>query len=239
MMLRTHAVLAALALSLTSACGGYSPSDVDPEARGISPGDATLERLELSLDAQGAEVELFFTSPAGCPVVPSTFAAQLNGQALAVQSPGRFGWVTRPACAAGEQGPGCEGTVVTLGCEAPQATVTLPGGALVDGPLELQVGDARFSYPVSLSALAWHVVPTTDGNLQLSWGGSIVPASTKALVQRPSAPTREAHSASTTEMRVGDLTSGPGRVELVTSVVVTAPGAPAINLTVRQVLALP
>ncbi len=72
--------------------------------------------------------------------------------------------------------------------------MTLPrSAALVDGTLELQVGDTRFSYPVSLSALAWHVVPTPDGGGRLSWGGPVV----------------------------------------------NAPGAPRLNVTVRQVLALP
>ena len=237
-MLRT-ALPAALALTLT-ACGGYSPSDIDPEARGLSMGDATLEHVELSLDAQGAEVELFFASPAGCPVVPSTFVAQLNGQALAVQESGHFGWVTRPTCTPGteNQGTACEGTTLTLGCDAPKATVLLPrSAALVDGTLELQVGDTRFSYPVSLSTLAWHVVPTADGGARMSWGGPVEPTTTKAVVQSG----RAALTSSAGEMVLprGTSTEPSQVVVVVTSVVVSAPGAPRLNVTVRQVLAVP
>lgn len=227
-MLRSHTVPAALALTLTAACGGYSPSNVDPEARGLSLGDASLERLELSLDGQGAEVELFFTSPAGCPVVPSTFVAQLNGQALAVQEPGHFGWVRRPACTPGteQQGAACEGTTLTLGCDAPKATVTLPrSAALVDGMLELQVGDTRFSYPVSLSALAWRVVPDPDGGGKLSWGGPVEPTATKAVVQPAAAAARAALSSAPGEMILPKGNSAePSEVVVVTSVVVSAPG---------------
>ncbi|MDP1830112.1 MAG: hypothetical protein Q8L48_43010 [Archangium sp.] len=241
MLTRSPLLLAALALTLTACGAEYSASEIDPEAQGIALGDANLERLELSMDGETAEVELFFAAPAGCAVVPSTFAAQLNGQALAVQAPGHFGWVMRPSCAAGEQGPECEGTTLTLGCEAPRATVTLQrAAALVDRPLELQVGDKRFTYPVSLSALAWHVVPAADGSAQLSWGGPIAPASSKAVVQREESTGEQPVASAKAEMILPKVASpSPGRVEVVTSVVVSAPGAPTINVTVRQVLPLP
>lgn len=228
-MLRSFAtVLAALALTLT-ACGYEEPV---PEASPLLPGDATLERMELSL-GESAEVELFFAAPAGCPVVPATFAAKLNGQALAVQEPGHFGWVMRPACAAGEQGPECEGTTLTLGCEAPRASATLKlDAALVDGPLELQVGDTRFSYPVALSTLAWHVVPAADGTQKLTWGGPMAPTATK--VQHTNR-NEQALTSSQSEM----VLPTASQVAMVTTVVVSAPGAPSINVTVRQMVAMP
>lgn len=240
-MTRSHLLVAALALTLTACGAEYSASEIDPEAQGLALGDATLERMELSLDGKDAEVELFFAAPAGCPVVPSTFAAELNGQALAVQTPGHFGWVMRPACAAGEQGPECEGTILTLGCEAPRATMKLQGGAaLVDGQLELQVGDKRFSYPVSLSTLAWHVVPGADGSAQLAWDGPVAPTSSKAVVQYAESTDEQTVASAKAEMILPKVTSpSPGQVEVVTSVVVSAPGAPTINVTVRQVLPLP
>lgn len=238
-MTRSHLLLAALALTLTACGAENSASEIDPEAQGLALGDATLERMELSLDGKDAEVELFFAAPAGCPVVPSTFAAELNGQALAVQTPGHFGWVMRPACAAGEQGPECEGTILTLGCEAPRATMKLQGGAaLVNGQLELQVGGKRFNYPVALSTLAWHVVPGADGSTQLAWDGPVAPTSSKAVVQR--ADDEQTVASSRGEMILPKVASPvSGQVEVVTSVVVSAPGAPTINVTVRQVLPLP
>ncbi len=238
-----RSLLPAFVLTLTTACGPQSSasSESDEESTRFVDGNASVEHLELEVDAQHVEVAMFFDSLSGCPVVASAFTAELNGHALAVQESGRFGWVTRPACSAGST---CEGTTLSLACVAPRATRSLVlDRALLDAPLELQVGDTRFSYPVSLSALAWQVTPTSDGSLRLNWASPVAPTATSAVLQRTQAPVTELASAferpSVGEMILPATTMLPrDQVELVTSVVVSAPGAPSVKVMVRQMLAV-